>query len=293
MIFSNLLSNIQSTDIWHDPLFQFIITILTTIFIGFLSVICTIWIYRRQNRRKQISYQILTDTPITNIGLEKTDQIDISYKGTKIENPRIVILRIWNSGNTDIMLLNKKEGSEDFNVPIRFEFNEANVINRSIMGTAPSKNVIAPEDLKNYIGEPEPEPNSVGLPRCLLKPSEAINLKIIVSGRKYKIDMKGKIVDGMIKKVATGYDSALNFSYIIGTSYMLTAIIFIVAALSTTSAFYLSSIKMPISIPLTILMLLEGTFLGMAFGISGSHVMVLARQNSVNKLILKNEREEP
>ena len=65
----------------------------------------------KQLERKSFSYNI-SDTPIISIN-EKLDDVTVTYKGRPVENLRVVIVYLWNSGNKVIR-------EEDFKVPVSF-----------------------------------------------------------------------------------------------------------------------------------------------------------------------------
>ena len=65
----------------------------------------------KQLERKSFSYNI-SDTPIISIN-EKLNDVTVTYKGRPVENLRVVIVYLWNSGNKVIR-------EEDFKVPVSF-----------------------------------------------------------------------------------------------------------------------------------------------------------------------------
>ena len=65
----------------------------------------------KQLERKSFSYNI-SDTPIISIN-EKLNDVTVIYKGRPVENLRVVVVYLWNSGNKVIR-------EEDFKVPVSF-----------------------------------------------------------------------------------------------------------------------------------------------------------------------------
>jgi hypothetical protein len=57
----------QSTDIWHDTVFQFVVIATVTLLAGIISAIVTYWIYQKQRSRKELSYQLVSFAPIDGI----------------------------------------------------------------------------------------------------------------------------------------------------------------------------------------------------------------------------------
>ena len=65
----------------------------------------------KQLNKKSFSYSI-SDTQIISIN-EKLDDVSVTYKGRPVENLRVGMVYLWNSGNKVIR-------EEDFKVPVSF-----------------------------------------------------------------------------------------------------------------------------------------------------------------------------
>jgi hypothetical protein len=81
------------------------------IFGGLIIGAAALYLQYKQLNKKSFSYSI-SDTPIISIK-EKLDDVAVTYKGRPVENLRVVIVDVWNSGNKDIL-------EEDFRVPLSF-----------------------------------------------------------------------------------------------------------------------------------------------------------------------------
>jgi hypothetical protein len=75
------------------------------------------------------------------------------------------------------------------------------VISRNILETTPEKNVIDVKSLESYHNATEPEEHTIGLPHCLLKPTEAISIRVLLVGPKGNITQSGKIPDGTVQEI--------------------------------------------------------------------------------------------
>jgi hypothetical protein len=71
------------------------------IFSGLIIESAALYLKYKQLNKKSFSYSI-SDTPIVSIK-EKLDDVSITYKGRPVENLRVVIVDVWNSGNKDIL----------------------------------------------------------------------------------------------------------------------------------------------------------------------------------------------
>jgi hypothetical protein len=88
----------------------YIIDIVDIILVVVFGISAIILVFK-QLERKSFSYNI-SDTPIISIN-EKLNDVTVTYKGRPVENLRVVIVYLWNSGNKVIR-------EEDFKVPVSF-----------------------------------------------------------------------------------------------------------------------------------------------------------------------------
>jgi hypothetical protein len=185
---------------WGDPGWWLAITI------GIIgSGIIAVLIYRKQRTRKQITFQVLSDAPTVNIDKRVEGKVKIMYldkdSSYEITDANLVSLKVWNSGDKDVKVWNAEdEDVEDLEVPIRFMFEGRTVVSLTELETDPPKKVIESKDLENYLVKPSTASDSIGLPRCLLKPHQSISLSLIVKGSKGEIYPKGKLYQGKITK---------------------------------------------------------------------------------------------
>lgn len=167
------------------------------------SSIIGVWIYRATRPRKQITYQILSDTPIVSIDKKVEDKVRITFgdSNDEINDANLVSFKVWNSGNTDIKVWSAEdERVEDFEVPIRFIFEGRTLVSLTELETDPLEKVIENIDYEKYTATSFPTSDSIGLPHCLLKPRQSISLSVIVGGSKGEIIPNGKLFQGNIKK---------------------------------------------------------------------------------------------
>jgi len=90
----------QPYDIWRDPVWQFIGALAAILFgvVAVVSLIIAVKAYRLQNKRKELTYQIEVDTPLVSVDKTLKSDVEIRYRGNVVENVRLVLIKIWNSG---------------------------------------------------------------------------------------------------------------------------------------------------------------------------------------------------
>ena len=71
--------------------------------IGLLTIIVSIIIYRRQRNRRSITYEVVSDTPILSLKEEIKGRVQVLFDTKPVGEVRLVILKIWNSGDSPIL----------------------------------------------------------------------------------------------------------------------------------------------------------------------------------------------
>jgi hypothetical protein len=208
------LLDTQPTDIWHDPLFLGILGVVSTILAGLLGVGITYYVYRRQRRKKELTYQIVSDAPIADIDPSISSRVKLSLDGKPVENVSLVVLKLWNSGNAAVK-------REDYDEPVTFEFNGRAMVSSDIIETDPPEfRETLQQEFASISQTSEPNstklpkfflnlvpihrrqeqvlllPKSINLPKFLFNPKRSITLSILLTGSWSKISAKGSIVDG-------------------------------------------------------------------------------------------------
>lgn len=145
-----------------DPTNQFIIIVALTI----LAIIGPIIVYLKQRMRKSIHYRIVSRTALFSVKEEVKKELEITYKGKKIEDAQLVLIEISNTGNVPIE-------AEDYKKPISFNFGEeAQVLTAEVIKTDP-------EELQASVSI---DKGIVSLTPILTNAGDSLTLKIIVSG---------------------------------------------------------------------------------------------------------------
>lgn len=85
------------SDFLRDPIWQFIGAALAALAIALTVVIALV-----QARKKELGYEILSNTRLVSIKKEFRDQIQILYDGDLVSNVSLVLIKIRNTGNVPI-----------------------------------------------------------------------------------------------------------------------------------------------------------------------------------------------
>lgn len=183
----NLLIDTQSLDIWHDTVFQLIVVIIATLLSAFIGGAIAIWVYRRQKSKKEITYQVVSDAPIASINQAVADRVELRFDGNPIHEARILVLKMWNSGNLAVK-------RDDYEEPITFTFHGRTVVSSDILETEPP-DLIDPKTIKTFLTF---QAESVEFPKFLLNPKQSISITTLLTGAKKNISTRGRIIDGNV-----------------------------------------------------------------------------------------------
>jgi hypothetical protein len=229
-----ILTTAPPYDPWRDPIWQFI-GVIVAILLGVVGLIVAIRANRQQNRRKELTYQIEVDTPVVSVDKTLKNAVEIRYHGSVVEDVRLVLIKIWNSGTLAVK-------REDYEEPIKFELPGRTRLSYRVESdpeeVTKAKN---PDDFLKF------EPDCVKLSPFLLNPTDSVTLNMLVSGQG-KIKGAARIIDGKLIEFDPGkQDETLrNLQSIIGGIYILSLLVFI------PLVFFHVQIIATIFIPLTI-----------------------------------------
>ncbi len=174
-------------EILRDPLWQFIgATIL-----GLIAILVTIYLFWLQQKRKQITYDLVFNDQLLKVYDGVKDNLEILFKGSKVDGLHLVVIRLSNSGNVPIL-------QSDFTAPVIFSLGPtANIVEAQVIETSPP-NLQVNLDVMS--------PN-IAINPILLNPGDFIDIKVLATkcesvnaqcrivGVK-QIQVGGKITDG-------------------------------------------------------------------------------------------------
>lgn len=98
-----------------------ITNVALVVFFGIATVVVAVLIYKREKRRISVDFSVLSDIKLvsSSTAVESfSDQIEVTYKGRTLRHPRIVDVKVKNTGNTPI------RGPEAYDQPIVIELED-------------------------------------------------------------------------------------------------------------------------------------------------------------------------
>lgn len=160
--------------ILRDPVWQFVAVIL-----GFTGIVTAVVLYVMQRRRKNLSYEIISRTPLLSAREELAGRFQILFEGKRVKEVQMVVVRITNSGNVPIT-------TTDYERPVSLDLGDkAEVLGADVTDTKP-------DGLEVSIGVKERR--RVVLNPSLLNPNDSITLKLLVSAYQGSLTVSGRIV---------------------------------------------------------------------------------------------------
>ena len=157
-----------------DPIWQFLIGAL----IAVVTVVISIIIYFKQRNCKKLSYEILSNTAIMSTEEKIKDDIQLSYKGKVVKDVKLLVLRIFNSGNLPVV-------SADYEKPISIEFGkETRVLTAEVIKKSPD-NLQSTISIENQV---------VTLYPALLNTEDSITIKMLVTKYEKELQVNSRII---------------------------------------------------------------------------------------------------
>jgi len=130
-----------------------------------VSVIVFILVSLRQNVRKEVSYEELSNTSLVRKEVMKSDKLEIKYDGRLVEAVNLINLRITNSGNQPIT-------KADYEQPITVNLgDQSEILDVEITKRNP----------KTLSPALRPSSKNLEIEPCLLNPKDSVTLKMLVS----------------------------------------------------------------------------------------------------------------
>ncbi|MGZ3610287.1 MAG: hypothetical protein ACXVBU_09500 [Ktedonobacteraceae bacterium] len=152
--------------------------LLLNLGIGFLTIIVSVLIFRKQQTRRGLNYEIISDTPILSIKADVKDKVQILFDNKPVNHVRLVIIRIWNSGNAPIL-------PNEYIDPISIAFGEgADIIDTDVLETSPS-------DIREKVRTSlKVNTGNVLLEPILLNSTDSLTIKILLTQQQITKELK-------------------------------------------------------------------------------------------------------
>lgn len=185
----------------RDPLWQFI-----GVVIAIAALLLTIFLYKRQVRRKELLWDVIENVSLSSFNISQSVKSTIVYKTLRLNDVNLINLKIWNSGNIEIL-------KDDFSEPITLDFGQkAKVLEVGLLE-------VKPNNLIDQISF-SAETNHVKLMPLLLNSGDLIKLKVLVT--KFSGNMNDVKVNARIAGIKQIYRSSEIEPYltVVGSSFI-------------------------------------------------------------------------
>ncbi len=150
----------------RDQIWQFI-GVIVAIVLGLGSIVATIIIASKQQKRKEILYDIISSTSLSSFNISGKLKMTIIYGKKHLEDMDQVYLKLWNAGDTEILL-------KDYSTPIELKFGNKATILEALVTDA------IPNPLRDKISISW-DKGSVLIQPVLLNSKDAITLKVLLT----------------------------------------------------------------------------------------------------------------
>lgn len=131
-----------------------------------------LWILNQ--RKKELSYHVLWKQPLVNLRGAAKRQLDIRFKGERVNDAYLVILKIWNSGHLPIT-------ASEYQSQLKIHFNPgASIVSASVIETYPAD--LDERSKKNETGKAFIEKiqnEKIFLNAILLNPGDLMTLQVV------------------------------------------------------------------------------------------------------------------
>jgi hypothetical protein len=168
-------------EIMRDPVWQFIVIAALALAALVVAIL--------QHRRKTLSYEIISRTPLLSVEEEVKGTLQILFDGKPVQDVYLVVARIINTGNVPIV-------ATDYEDPVNLSFGE----NSQILTTDSSET--NPDSLR---ASTSIEKTNVVLAPILLNMGDSITIKMLISQFDDEIKVDGHIAGvKSIRKLGEG-----------------------------------------------------------------------------------------
>ena len=175
--------------------------IITTI-VALLAATIPLFTHWASFEIKSLSYMIVSKSPLI-LAEEKNEDLVVKFKGEKVSDPYLTVIKITNTGETPIR-------SEDFESPIKISLgNDINILSKNIVEKSPDSLLIkATISNKSLLIDP-----------TLLNPSDSFTIKLITSNNKPDIYVSARISG--IKEITTIQDNNTELLLVKNVFYLI------------------------------------------------------------------------
>jgi hypothetical protein len=167
----------NSQGLWRDPIWQSIGVVVAVLF-GVATLLLGIITILLTRRRKALTYEILSTTPLAAVHDDVGGRLQVVFDGQVVRNVQLALIKFTNSGNVPIR-------ADEYERPVRLIVNEnARILTAGITETFP-------DSLKASI---ENDQTSALIAPVLLNKGDSITVKLLAADFYGKIFIDTRIV---------------------------------------------------------------------------------------------------
>ena len=144
----------------RDPVWQF-----AGVIISLIALWVTFFVYKKQQSRRRIVYEIVSNIFLVNVEDEIKSKLEIFFDKKLVENVTLLLIKIANLGDEPIV-------TTDYETPITIEFGESSDILETSIES------VSPEDLNPEVTNTK---SVISILPLLLNPQDAITIKVLVA----------------------------------------------------------------------------------------------------------------
>ncbi len=152
--------------------------VIVTAIIGLITISIAIIAIIKSQKRKSLSYEIITETKLITIHEEAKERLEILFDGKPVKDVSLLVFKIINDGNIPIT-------STDFEVPLTLVFDEkAEILSSEIIETSE-------DSLKPKISHTK---NKISFSPTLLNAKDDFQVKSLILGYENEFTIDTRIV---------------------------------------------------------------------------------------------------
>ncbi|MFE9889004.1 hypothetical protein [Streptomyces scopuliridis] len=146
--------------------------------LALLAIIAAYDIYLRQNKIKRLGYRIVTNSPLVSPDAGRLDRLRVAYDSRRLDDPRLVVLRLINSGGQEIR-------REDFQGDLRAVFDGGTRITSVVGVTTHPEGMSVPGVAQ--------EDSELRVSPVTLNPGDFVDLQVLTEGPFTQIRVLGHV----------------------------------------------------------------------------------------------------
>lgn len=184
------------------PQFTFDVWEIAGVFVAVVSLAAMVLIPLRQRTRKELSYAIESDTPVVTVGDAATRDVEIRYRGVRVRDVRVLVVKLWNSGNVPVR-------TSDFETPITLAL-PCQLLDFEVQAKVPS-NLVCTFEARSATTE-----SGATISPMLLNKGDSVTFRVLVSGLAESIPPPQARIAG-VKQIAERTTHSNLFPWLVGT----------------------------------------------------------------------------